>query len=98
MSSNLQEQNPVSSTTRILSIVFAIAMVVLCAIINRVLYKMALVPLENYIFFLAQFQTFGYVLVYATVLMVQNYRKSLHPKAWDVPRKFRGTLLAIGFV
>ena len=29
---------------------------------NRVLYKMALVPLGDYVFFLAQFQTFGYVL------------------------------------
>ena len=28
---------------------------------NRVLYKMALVPLGDYVFFLAQFQTFGYV-------------------------------------
>ena len=27
---------------------------------NRVLYKMALVPLGDYVFFLAQFQTFGY--------------------------------------
>jgi len=26
---------------------------------NRVLYKMALVPLGDYVFFLAQFQTFG---------------------------------------
>ena len=26
---------------------------------NRVLYKMALAPLGDYVFFLAQFQTFG---------------------------------------
>ena len=26
---------------------------------NRVLYKMALVPLKDYVFFLAQFQTVG---------------------------------------
>ena len=33
---------------------------------NRVLYKMALVPLGDYVFFLAQFQTFGYS--FATVI------------------------------
>lgn len=42
--------------------------VVICALANRVLYKMALVPLGNYIFFLAQLQTFGYVAVYFAVL------------------------------
>ncbi len=30
-------------------------------VLNRVLYKMALVPLGDYVFFLAQFQTFGWV-------------------------------------
>ena len=29
-------------------------------VLNRVLYKMALVPLGDYVFFLAQFQTFGW--------------------------------------
>ena len=32
-------------------------------VLNRVLYKMALVPLGDYVFFLAQFQTFGWVAV-----------------------------------
>lgn len=35
---------------------------------NRVLYKMALQPLSDYVFFLAQFQTFAYVIVYFAVL------------------------------
>lgn len=35
---------------------------------NRVLYKLALVPLSDYTFFLAQLQTFGYVLVYFSAL------------------------------
>ena len=39
---------------------------------NRILYKMALVPLGNYVFFLAQFQTFGYVLVYFAVLFLRR--------------------------
>ena len=33
---------------------------------------MALVPLGNYVFFLAQFQTFGYVLVYFAVLFLRR--------------------------
>lgn len=41
-------------------------------IANRILYKMALVPLGNYVFFLAQFQTFGYVVVYFAVLALRR--------------------------
>jgi drug/metabolite transporter (DMT)-like permease len=35
---------------------------------NRVLYKMALVPMGDYVFVLSQFQTFGYCLVYFSFL------------------------------
>eukprot|EP00884_Botryococcus_braunii_P005382 jgi/Botrbrau1/14845/Bobra.0278s0015.1 len=46
-----------------------VGMVLAIATANRVLYKMALVPLApNYIFFLAQLQTFTYVLVYFSTL------------------------------
>ncbi|KAE8799914.1 protein CLT2, chloroplastic-like [Hordeum vulgare] len=38
---------------------------------NRVLYKLALVPMKNYPFFLAQVLTFGYVAVYFTILFVR---------------------------
>lgn len=38
------------------------------AIANRVLYKLALVPLKEYPFFLAQLTTFGYVAIYFSVL------------------------------
>ena len=38
---------------------------------NRVLYKLALVPMGDYVFFLAQFQTFGYCAVYFTALFVR---------------------------
>lgn len=34
------------------------------AVFNRILYKAAAVPLGNYVFFLAQLQTFGYLLAY----------------------------------
>ena len=38
---------------------------------NRVLYKMALVPMGNYVFVLSQFQTFGYLLVYFGILAIR---------------------------
>ena len=44
---------------------------------NRVLYKMALVPLGDYVFFLAQFQTFGYI--FAILILLGNRNVSLRP-------------------
>ena len=50
----------------------SIGLVMVLGIANRVLYKMALTPLgDRYIFFLAQFQTFSYVLLYFLVLAVK---------------------------
>ncbi|KAF8718038.1 hypothetical protein HU200_025509 [Digitaria exilis] len=44
---------------------------VVLAVLNRVLYKLALVPMKNYPFFLAQFTTFAYVLVYFSILLIR---------------------------
>ncbi|PUZ42353.1 hypothetical protein GQ55_9G576000 [Panicum hallii var. hallii] len=49
----------------------AAAATVVFAVMNRVLYKLALVPMKNYPFFLAQFATFGYVLVYFSILFIR---------------------------
>ncbi|KAE8812415.1 protein CLT2, chloroplastic-like [Hordeum vulgare] len=49
----------------------AAAVTVALAVMNRVLYKLALVPMKNYPFFLAQVLTFGYVAVYFTILFVR---------------------------
>lgn len=46
-------------------------LVVVTGIANRVLYKMALTPLQDYVFFLAQLQTFGYVAVYFGFLLLR---------------------------
>ena len=35
---------------------------------NRVLYKLALVPMQHYLFFLAQLQVWGYLIIYFTLL------------------------------
>ncbi|CAI0464025.1 unnamed protein product [Linum tenue] len=46
------------------------------AVANRVLYKLALVPMKDYPFFLAQFTTFGYVVIYSSILHVR-YRAGI---------------------
>ncbi|KAL5994611.1 hypothetical protein ACLOJK_024664 [Asimina triloba] len=43
-------------------VVAAVVITVLLGVVNRVLYKLALVPLKQYPFFLAQLATFGYAL------------------------------------
>ncbi|CAO2826288.1 unnamed protein product [Amaranthus hypochondriacus] len=68
--------NPVSassktkSTTK--SILFWSTITAVLAVANRVFYKLALVPLKNYPFFLAQFITFGYVVIYFAVLFIRH--------------------------
>eukprot|EP00878_Enallax_costatus_P034269 GHUV01037988.1.p2 GENE.GHUV01037988.1~~GHUV01037988.1.p2 ORF type:complete len:191 (+),score=11.20 GHUV01037988.1:443-1015(+) len=39
--------------------------------LNRVLYRLALVPLKDYVFFLAQAQNIGYILIYYTLLTIR---------------------------
>ncbi|CAL1395508.1 unnamed protein product [Linum trigynum] len=46
------------------------------AVANRVLYKLALVPMKDYPFFLAQFTTFGYVVIYSSILHMR-YRAGI---------------------
>ncbi|KAK1269965.1 hypothetical protein QJS04_geneDACA006504 [Acorus gramineus] len=47
------------------------AVTVVLAVMNRVLYKLALVPMKQYPFFLAQVTTFGYVVIYFSILYVR---------------------------
>eukprot|EP00897_Mesotaenium_endlicherianum_P006761 jgi/Mesen1/6112/ME000310S05197 len=54
--------------TKTVKICFSALVTVLLGVANRILYKLALVPLKEYPFFLAQFTTFGYVAVYFAVL------------------------------
>lgn len=39
--------------------------------LNRVLYRLALVPLKDYVFFLAQAQNIGYILIYYALLAIR---------------------------
>lgn len=54
----------------------SIVAVVVSGVANRLLYKMAITPLSNYVFFMAQLQTFGYCAVYFTILLMR-YRHVL---------------------
>lgn len=65
------------------------------AVANRVLYKLALVPLKAYPFFLAQLTTFGYVAVYFTILYVR-YRRGL--VTWDMLALPKSRFAAIGLL
>ncbi|KAF8404733.1 hypothetical protein HHK36_009622 [Tetracentron sinense] len=47
------------------------AITVVLAVANRVLYKLALVPMKQYPLFLAQVTTFGYVAIYFSILYVR---------------------------
>lgn len=62
------------SNTKLLVVCSTVTFVL--AIANRVLYKLALVPLKEYPFFLAQFITFGYVVIYFSVLY-SRYRAGI---------------------
>jgi hypothetical protein len=53
-----------------------IAAVIGLGTLNRVLYRLALVPLRDYVFFLAQAQNIGYIVIYYFLLWVR-YRYAL---------------------
>eukprot|EP00887_Chlorella_sp_A99_P005100 scaffold25.g5100.t1 len=76
----------------------SILAVVAFAVANRVLYKMAVTPLANYIFFLAQAQTFGYILVYRVLLGLRISAGKVTPQMMELPRREWRMFLAIGLV
>lgn len=59
---------------------------------------MSLVPLGNYVFFLAQLQTFGYLLVYFGVLALRYKAGRVSDAMLAIPRAMSRTFMAIGFV
>lgn len=59
-----------------LKVFIAATITVMFGVANRVLYKLALIPLKEYPFFLAQIATFGYVVVYSSVLYLR-YRAGI---------------------
>ncbi|KAK4276910.1 hypothetical protein QN277_015005 [Acacia crassicarpa] len=70
-------------------------MTVTLAVANRVLYKLALVPMKDFPFFLAQFTTFGYVIIYFTILYIRSRAGIVTREMMAIP-KLR--FLAVGFL
>ncbi|KAJ9542773.1 hypothetical protein OSB04_029279 [Centaurea solstitialis] len=62
---------------------------------NRVLYKLALVPLKQYPFFLAQLATFGYVAVYFSILHFRYRAGIVTDEMLSMPK---APLLAVGLL
>ncbi|XP_040366672.1 protein CLT2, chloroplastic isoform X2 [Rosa chinensis] len=68
--------NPPPSSAISNGVVFSSVITIALAVANRVLYKLALVPMKNHPFFLAQFITFGYVVIYFSILYIR-YRSGI---------------------
>ncbi|RDX77194.1 Protein CLT3, chloroplastic, partial [Mucuna pruriens] len=64
----------------------AAAVTVVMGVGNRVLYKLALVPLKNYPFFLAQLATFGYVIVYFSILYIRYHAGIVTDEMLSMPK------------
>ncbi|GLT79934.1 hypothetical protein SLA2020_514000 [Shorea laevis] len=91
------ESSRAASNTNLITV--GSAMTVTLAVANRVLYKLALVPMKQYPFFLAQFITFGYVVIYFSILYIR-YRSGIVTDEMIALPKWRfmviGVLEALG--
>ncbi|CAN8325776.1 unnamed protein product [Cochlearia groenlandica] len=67
-------------------IVINSVVIVALAVANRVLYKLALVPMKQYPFFMAQLNTFGYVLIYFTILFTRRRLGIVTNEMMSVPK------------
>ncbi|GAB4846440.1 Protein clt1, chloroplastic [Ancistrocladus abbreviatus] len=80
---------------RTVEVMVASAVTVVLGVGNRVLYKLALVPLKQYPFFLAQLATFGYVLVYFSILYLRKRAGCVTDEMLSLPKT---PFLAVGFL
>ncbi|XP_039022958.1 protein CLT1, chloroplastic-like isoform X2 [Hibiscus syriacus] len=80
---------------RKVEVVIAAGVTVVLGVGNRVLYKLALVPLKHYPFFLAQLATFGYVLVYFSILYFRYHAGIVTDEMLSVPK---APLLGVGLL
>ncbi|XP_022951312.1 protein CLT2, chloroplastic [Cucurbita moschata] len=76
-------------------IVVTSVLTVLLATANRVLHKLALVPLKEYPFFLAQFTTFGYVIVYFSLLYLRRRANIVTDEMISLPKS---RFMVVGFL
>ncbi|KAK8601860.1 hypothetical protein V6N13_058462 [Hibiscus sabdariffa] len=80
---------------RKVEVVVAAGVTVVLGVGNRVLYKLALVPLKHYPFFLAQLATFGYVLVYFSALYLRYHAGIVTDEMLSMPK---APFLAVGLL
>ncbi|KAK8598179.1 hypothetical protein V6N13_095567 [Hibiscus sabdariffa] len=92
---SLGDQTTGRERNRKVEVVVAAAVTVVLGVGNRVLYKLALVPLKHYPFFLAQLATFGYVLVYFSVLYLRYHAGIVTDEMLSLPK---GPFLAVGLL
>ncbi|CAK9314235.1 unnamed protein product [Citrullus colocynthis] len=86
-------------SNRTVEIVVAAALTVIFGVANRVLYKLALIPLKHYPFFLAQLATFGYVIVYFSILYLRYHAGIVTDEMLSMPKApyiVAGLLEALG--
>ncbi|KAI3725620.1 hypothetical protein L1987_65411 [Smallanthus sonchifolius] len=82
-------------------IIFWSGVTLVLAVGNRVLYKLALVPMKEYPFFLAQVNTFGYVVIYFSILYMRHHAGIVTNEMISLPKwRFAviGMLEALGVV
>ncbi|ERN18450.1 protein CLT1, chloroplastic isoform X1 [Amborella trichopoda] len=81
--------------SRKLEVVIGACVTMMFGVANRVLYKMALIPLKQYPFFLAQIATFGYVAIYFTILHFRYHAGIVTDEMLALPKS---RLFAVGFL
>ncbi|KAK6944507.1 Chloroquine-resistance transporter-like [Dillenia turbinata] len=74
------------SRNRTVDVMIAVVATVVFGVANRVLYKLALIPLKHYPFFLAQFATFGYVIVYFSILYLRYHAGIVTREMLSLPK------------
>lgn len=73
-------------SNRTAEVVVAAGVTVVLGVGNRVLYKLALVPLKHYPFFLAQLATVGYVVVYFSILYLRYHAGIVTDEMLTLPK------------
>lgn len=97
--SSSEEIPPSPSKKNTKSIIICSIITAILGVSNRVLYKLALVPLKEYPFFLAQFITFGYVAIYFSILFIRHRAGIVTDEMLAIPKSrfvFIGFLEALG--
>ncbi|KAK6130535.1 hypothetical protein DH2020_035716 [Rehmannia glutinosa] len=89
------------ANNRKFAVVVCSAVTIALAIANRVLYKLALVPMKEFPFFLAQLTTFGYVAIYFSALYMRYRAGTVTNEMLSIPKLpfiIIGLLEALGVV